>query len=70
MPDELREAIEDFIECYHYQRYHEGLSDVMPYDVYVGRHLEIIQGRKGAKSRTLQARKDYNRVAREEGSDL
>jgi putative transposase len=70
MPSELREAIRAFIEYYNYQRYHEGLGDVIPYDVYTGRQLEIIHRRKEAKSRTLQARKDYNRTAREQGNDL
>jgi putative transposase len=67
MPGELREAIRAFIEYYNYQRYHEGLGNVTPYDVYTGRHLEIIQKRKEVKSRTLVARRDYNRTAREQG---
>ena len=46
------------------------LSDVTPYDIYTGRHLEIIQKRKEAKSRTLPVRRDYNRTAREQGSGL
>ncbi|MFC1965311.1 integrase core domain-containing protein [Chloroflexota bacterium] len=29
-----QEAIRAFIEHYNYQRYHEGLGDVTPYDVY------------------------------------
>ncbi len=70
MPSELREAIEAFIEYYNYHRYHEGLGNVTPYDVYTGRHLEVIQRRKEAKSRTLQARREYNRTAREQGSGL
>jgi len=70
MPGELTEAIKAFIECYNYRRYHEGLSDVTPYDVYTGRHLEILQRRKEAKDRTLQARMDYNRVVREKDSGL
>jgi transposase InsO family protein len=70
MPSELRQAIESFVEYYNHRRYHEGLGDVTPYDVYTGRHLEIIQKRKEAKSRTLQVRKDYNRTAREPGSGL
>lgn len=65
MPSELKEAIRAFIEYYNYRRYYEGLGDVTPYDAYTGRHLEVIQGRKEAKSRTLQARKDYNRTVRE-----
>ncbi|MDP6824538.1 MAG: hypothetical protein QGI95_00210, partial [Dehalococcoidales bacterium] len=63
MPGELEKAIRVFIEHYNYQRYHEGLGDVTPYDVYTGRHLEIIQKRKEAKSRTLAERKNYNRIA-------
>jgi hypothetical protein len=43
---------------------------VTPYDVYTGRYLEIVQNRKEAKSRTLQARRDYNRTAREQGKGL
>jgi putative transposase len=70
MPGELEEAIRAFIEYYNYRRYHEGLGDVTPYDVYTGRYLEIIRKRKEAKRRTLQARRDYNRIVREQGSGL
>ena len=66
MPSELWEAIRAFIEYYNYRRYHEGLGDVTPYDVYTGRHLEILRKRREAKNRTLQERKDYNRAAREQ----
>jgi hypothetical protein len=38
--------------------------------IYAGTHLEIINRKKEAKSRTLQVRKDYNRVVREQGNDL
>ena len=48
----------------------EGFRRDTPYDVYTGRHLEIIKRRKEAKSRTLQTRKDYIRTAREQGSGL
>jgi len=68
MPGELREAIKAFVEYYNYERYHEGLGDVTPYDVYTGRYLEIIQRRKEAKNRTLEARRNYNRTAREQDS--
>jgi len=68
MPSELEKAIAAFIEYYNYQRYHEGLGNVTPYDVYSGRHTGILQRRKEVKSKTLQARKDYNRAAREQGN--
>jgi len=70
MPGQLKEAIRAFVEYYNYRRYHEGLGNVTPYDVYTGRHLEIIQKRKEVKSRTLKARRSYNRTAREQGRGL
>ena len=48
----------------------KGLGDVTPYDVYTGRYLEVIRRRKEAKNRTLQARKDYSRTAREQVNGL
>ena len=70
MPGELKEAMKAFIKYYNYRRYHEGLGDVTPYDVYTGRHLGIIQKRREVKSKTLQVRKDYNRTVRERSSGL
>jgi transposase InsO family protein len=70
MPGELKEAITAFIEYYNYRRYHEGLGDVTPYDVYTGRHLKVIQRRKEVKNRTLLTRREYNRTAREQNSGL
>ena len=69
MPGELKEAIGAFVEYYNYRRYHEGVGNVTPYDVYTGRHLEIIQNRKEVKSRTLQTRRGYNRTVRDKGRD-
>jgi transposase len=70
MPGELEEAIKAFVDYYNYRRYHEGLSNTTPYDVYTGRYLEVLQGRKEAKSRTLEARRNYNRAISEQGSGL
>jgi len=70
MPGGLKEAIRAFIDYYNYRRYHEGLVNVTPYDIYTGRHLEIIQRRKEVKSRTLEARRVYNRSTREQGNGL
>ena len=65
MPGELEKAIKAFIEYYNYRRYHEGLGNVTPYDVYTGRYLEVIQRRKEVKNKTLQVRMDYNKTVRE-----
>jgi transposase InsO family protein len=70
MPGKLKKAIKEFIDYYNYQRYHEGLGNITPYDVYTGKHLEIIQKRKEAKGKTLEARRDYNRTARKRGNNL
>ena len=70
MPGELEEDIRAFIDYYNYRRYHEGLGDVTPYDVYVAKYLEVIQRRKEAKNRTLQEIRDYNRAVREQGIGL
>jgi putative transposase len=68
MPSELKEAIRAFINYYNYQRYHEGLGNVTPFDVYIGRHLAIFQKRQEVKSKTLAERKSYNRDARTKSS--
>lgn len=65
---DLEAAINSFIQYYNYQRYHKALGDVTPHDVYTGQHLEILQRRKKAKSKTLEARRSYNRTLREQGS--
>jgi hypothetical protein len=70
MPGELKEAIKAFIDYYNYGRYHEGLGNVTPYDVYTGRHFEVIQRRKEVRTRTLELRKDYNRAIRAQNSGL
>ena len=70
MPSELKQAIRAFIEYYNYRRYHEGLGNVTPYDVYTGKQHEIIRRRKEVKSRTLEVRRNYNRTAREKGQGL
>ena len=68
MPGDLEETIAAFIDHYNYRRYHEGLGDVTPYGVYTGIHLKIIQRGKEAKSRTLQARRDYRITIEPPGS--
>ena len=43
----------EFIEFYHYQRYHEGIGNVTPADVYYGRREEILKRRKEQKRTTI-----------------
>jgi transposase InsO family protein len=66
-PGDLEAAIGSFVHYYNYERYHEALGDVTPYNVYTGRHRQILIRRKEAKSTTLEARRSYNRSLRELG---
>jgi RNA-directed DNA polymerase len=59
-PEELRRALAEFIEFYNQRRYHEGIGNVTPADVYYGRREEILRRREVQKQRTLQERFRYN----------
>jgi len=50
----------EFIEFYKYRRYHEGIGNVTPADVYFGRREEILKRRKEQKQVTLERRFQYN----------
>jgi putative transposase len=64
-PSVLERALADFVDYYNYLRYHEGIGNVTPADVYYDRRDQIIARRKEVKQRTLQQRRDYNRASRE-----
>ncbi len=64
-PAVLERALADFVQYYNYLRYHEGIGNVTPADVYSGRRDEILAKRKEVKQRTLQQRRDYNRASNE-----
>jgi hypothetical protein len=59
-PEELRRALAEFIEFYNYRRYHEGIGNVTPADVYYGRREEILRRREVQKQQTLEERFRYN----------
>ena len=49
-----------FIEFCNNRRYHEGIGNVTPADVYCGRREEILKRRKEQKQATLERRFQYN----------
>jgi len=59
-PGELEQAIQEFVEYYNYQRYHEALNNLFPADVYYGRWKKIITQREITKEQTLQNRRMQN----------
>ncbi len=59
-PESLRAAMADFIEFYNHRRYHEGIGNVTPADVYFGRREDILRRREGQKQLTVLRRIEYN----------
>jgi putative transposase len=68
-PSVLERAVAAFVDYYNHRRYHEGIANVTPADVYCGRREEIVQRRKEVSRRTLQQRRDYHRSSRERETD-
>ena len=58
-PDELKEAIAEFVNYYNNQRYHESLDNVTPADVYWGRKEQILKRRDKIKQPELPSAADY-----------
>lgn len=42
-PSHLKHTIAGFVDTYNYKRYHEALNNVMPADVFFGRHYKSYQ---------------------------
>jgi transposase InsO family protein len=57
LPGDLEAQIEAFVDHYNHQRYHEGLNNVTPADVYFGRDKTILQQRERIKRKTLETRR-------------
>lgn len=59
-PSDLRSALENYINYYNTERYHEALENVTPDDVFFGRRDEILEMREKKKIANLAKRKMYN----------
>ena len=59
-PEELEREILGFVEYYNSRRYHEGLGNVTPDDVYFGKRDSIQTRRRNLQGKTLARRQAIN----------
>jgi putative transposase len=59
-PSQLAEAIEDFVEYYNNQRYHESLDNMTPVSIYYGKEKEVQSERQKIKRETMALRRQQN----------
>ena len=69
-PEELENALTQFVDFYNHRRYHESLNNMTPADVYYGRTEKIMKERRQIKIDTIKRRrknyftkKRYERIA-------
>jgi transposase InsO family protein len=60
LPGELEKEIDEFVNYYNNERYHESLNNLKPVDVYNGKSIEILDKREEIKQRTMNMRRHQN----------
>jgi len=60
-PGDLENQIEDFVDHYNHQRYHESLNNLTPADVYFGCGETILLQRERIKRETIETRRLQHR---------
>ena len=56
-PDELTDAVDNFVNYYNHKRYHESLDNVTPADVYFGKKEQILRRREKIKTQNMMMRR-------------
>lgn len=59
-PWDLEKEIDKFVNYYNHERYHEGIQNLTPADVYDGKDKEIINQRSIIKKKTMHLRRHQN----------
>jgi transposase InsO family protein len=59
-PWELKKGLEEFVNYYNHERYHESIDNLTPADVYAGRRKEILNKREKIKQKTMKLRRMKN----------
>ena len=57
LPNELENALTQFVHYYNHERYHESLDNLTPADVYYGRGKAILEQREWIKQNTMALRR-------------
>lgn len=57
-PEQLTEAIDQYVTYYNTRRYHESLDNLTPEDVYLGRGEQILKQRQKSKEKTIRQRRN------------
>jgi putative transposase len=60
LPGELKAALQQFVDYYNHECYHESLKNLTPADVFYGRGQEILDQREKIKLATLAIRREMH----------
>ena len=64
LPGDMTNRLEEFVEYYNNERYHESLQNLTPADVYFGRSQEILDQRHLIKLKTMKKRRKQHLLPR------
>ena len=66
VPEYLKTVIGEFVNYYNLRRYHKALGEVTLADMLAGRQDEILGRKREMKARTIEERKQANKILRQQ----